>query len=257
MDLRLLARRAERFVVDNSPSILSGLAVAGTVSTVLLTGRATFKAAELIRQIENLRFPNEPEAILEPREKVELVWTLYIPPAVTLSLTVVSIIFANRMGNRRAAALAAAYSLLERGYEEYRAKIVEKLGDKKELAIQDELVRERVDRDPRSSREVILVGHGEVLCRDSQSGRYFSSDVETIRRAANDINARIIHDSYASLTDFYDLIGLTRTSTSDELGWSLDRMLEIRFSSTLTEENKPCLSVEFRVAPVRNYQWLS
>lgn len=257
MDLRLLGSRAAKFLVDNSPSIMTGLAVAGTITTAILTGRATFKAAREIDQVQNLRFHDDlDDWELTPKQKVELTWTHYIPPVATGVLTVALIIGANQVGSRRTAALAAAYSILDRGFEEYRAKVTETIGEKKELAVRDAVVQDRINRDPVENREIVLVGQGDVLCRDSYSGRYFSSNVESIRRAANDINARIIHDSYACLTDFYDLIGLSSTAISDEVGWTLDKMLEIRFSSALTEENRPCLSVEFRVDPVRNYQWL-
>lgn len=257
MDVRLLGSRAAKFLVDNSPSIMTGLAVAGTITTAILTGRSSFEAAREIDQIQNLRFHDDLDNWeLTPREKVEVTWTLYIPPVVTGALTVALIIGANRVGTRRTAALAATYSILDRGFEEYRTKVAETFGEKKELAVRDAIVQDRINRDPVESREVIMVGQGDILCRDSFSGRYFSNNVENIRRAANDINARIIHDSYASLTDFYEMIGLSRTAISDEVGWTLDRMLDIRFSSALTEENRPCLSVEFRIDPVRNYQWL-
>lgn len=257
MDLHLLVKRVEKLVIDNSPTILTGVGVAGIISTVILTGRSAFESCHEIRDIQALRFhADEDNWELTFREKAELTWKNYIPPALTGVLTVVSIIGANRIGSRRAAAIAAAYSILEKGYEEYRAKVTEKIGEKKETAIRDEVIQDRVTKETPESREVVLIGSGQVLCRDDYSGRYFSSDVETIRRAANDINARIINDSYASLTDLYDLIGLSKTAISNEVGWTLDRMLDIKFSSALTEENKPVLSVQFRVDPVRNYQWL-
>ena len=40
---------------ENSTTILTAVGVVGTVGTAYLTGRATFKAAEIINGIEDLR----------------------------------------------------------------------------------------------------------------------------------------------------------------------------------------------------------
>jgi hypothetical protein len=244
------AKRAERLIVNNSPVILTAIGVAGTLTTAYLTGKATFKAAKILEENEIRLDP------LEAKEKVQLVWRLYIPAATTALLTVSAIISANRVGSRRAAALAAAYSLSEKAFEEYRSKIVDRLGEKKEQAIRDEIAQERVDRDPVGNREVILAGEGSVLCYEAYTGRYFLCDMETLRKAQNDINHQVIHDSYASLSDLYDEIGLPHTANSEEVGWNADRLLDLRFSAVLTDTGKPCISVEYDVSPVRHYHRL-
>jgi hypothetical protein len=58
---------------------------------------------------------------------------------------------------------------------------------------------------------------------------------------------------YASLSDFYHLIGLPSTSFSDEVGWTSDKLLELEISTVLSEDERPCLSIGFNVAPIRNY----
>lgn len=249
-----LAKRAGKLMADNSPAILTAIGVTGTLTTAYLTGRASFKAAQLIHQ-----HPREWETRdlwLTRKEKARLVWKEYIPPALTATLTVAAIIGANHVGNRRAAALAAAYSLSERAFEVYRSKIIERLGDKKEQTFRDEIAQEQVTNNPIGNREVIVAGSGSVLCHEAYTGRYFISDHETLRRAQNDINFQVLNDSYASLTDFYELVGLPCTSVSDEVGWNSDKLLELQFSTTLTEDNRPCMVVGFVVAPVRHYNRL-
>lgn len=248
MTLTGLLKRAEKLITDNSPGILTGLAVAGSVATAYLTGVASMRAARLIDETE--AFGNYG---LEPKEKVILVWRMYLPAVITGGVTVTCIIFSNRIGSRRAAAVAAAYSLTERAFEEYRDKVVEKLGERKEQAIRDEIVQDRMDRHPPVQSQVIVTGTGDVLCTDAYSGRYFNSSVESIRQAQNDVNFQILHDGYASLTDFYDRLGLSSTQISDNVGWNSGRMLEIFFSAALTPEQKPCVSIEFSVEPYHNY----
>lgn len=248
-----MLKALEKYVVDNSPAILTGVAAVGVLSTAFLTGRASFQAAEIRRD------KAEEQLLLTEQISWKWVakntWKLYIPAGISGAMTVTCIIAANRIGARRAAALATTITILERGFEEYRDKVKEHLGAKREEEVRAEVVQDQINRETRN-HEIVLVGEGKVLCRDAFSGRYFESDVETIRKAENDVNRQINLDSYASLTDFYDLIGLETTSISNEVGWTLDRPLEIRYTSALAEGKKPVLSIEFKIEPVRNHQWL-
>jgi hypothetical protein len=81
--------------------------------------------------------------------------------------------------------------------------------------------------------------------------------MEALRKAQNDINYQVMHDSYASLTDFYSMVGLAPTSNSDDVGWNSDKLLELQFSPVLTEGGRPCISIDFVVAPVRHYYRLN
>jgi hypothetical protein len=238
-------RRVEKILVDNSPTLLTAIGVTGTISTALLTARATFGAADIIMEAQNWQDIQELGHPLDRKEKVQLVWKVYIPPVATGVVTIVCIIMANRIGHRRAAAVAAAYSISQEAFEQYREKIVEKLGEKQERAARDEIAQEQVRRDP--PREVI----GDVLMRDSFSGRYFRSKVEDVRKAVNDVNQQILGMGYSSLTDFYHLINLDSTSVSDEVGWQ--KMFTAEFSGALTEDNQPCIVVSYSVEPVRDY----
>lgn len=263
MTLSDVARRVEKLVVDNSPAIMTSIGVAGVLTTAYLTGRATFKAAEILRkeqeefdQIVAEQLPDFNTDELEPKEKIALVWKLYIPPTVTAVVALAAIICANRVGSRRAAALAAAYTISEKAFDEYRTKIVEKMGAKREEAARAEIAKDRLDRLPPEESQVLGTFGGSHLCYEAFTGRYFLSDLETLRKAENDINHEVIHDSFASLSDLYDSIGLPHTSMSDEVGWNLDKLLELHFVPVLTDTGKPCISVEFTVAPIRHYNRL-
>lgn len=248
MTLAEIGRRMSKFAVDNSPSIMTAIGVTGAVTTAYLTGKASFRAALIL---------SEESPHLEARDKVAMTWKLYIPAISTGAITIAAIICANRIGVRRTAALAAAYSLSEKAFEEYRVKIVEKLGARKEETARDEIAQERVNRQPPENREIIVTGNGSVLCMDAFSGRYFLCTVEEIRKAENDINHQIVRHDYASLTDFYDLIGLPATSISDHVGWNNDKILEVHFSGTITPGNqKPCVVVNYTVGPVRDFDRL-
>lgn len=249
-----IARRVGKFTADNSPSILTAIGVVGTVTTAYLTGRGAYKAAKIIEEEKVTRDEDRESPYEEPttREKIELTWHQYVPAVGSAALTIAAIVCANRVGTHRAAALAAAYSISERMFAEYKEKVKEKIGEKKEGEIRDEITQERVDR--ASGSEVVFVGHGDVLCFDEFTGRHFSSTMEKIKAAENKVNHSVLHHNQASLSEFYSEIGLEPTSMSDEIGWSsTGELLEVRFTSVL-KDNKPVLAIDFnRTEPIRGY----
>jgi hypothetical protein len=240
---------------ENKSVLLTAVGVVGTVSTAVLTGRASFKAAEVIR--EEQRDLRDPSDIALPdfdlKTKINLVWTLYIPPVGVGALTIAAIVFANRIDAQKAAALAAAYGVSERTLQEYREKVLEKLGEKKEQAIRDEIAQDRVNRDPVENKQVIIAGSGEVLCYDNISGRYFQSSVEEIKTAENKVNWELLHHNQASLSFFYEQIGLPPTRHSDEVGWNSNNLLEVMFNTTMSSDKRPCITLDFVVGPTTDY----
>jgi hypothetical protein len=241
-----------KFTKDNSPLILTVIGVTGTVSTALLVGKASYRSALVIDQLKN-----EAEAFGTPepdaKAKVQAVWPLFIPAVGTGAMTVTCVILANRIGTKRAAAMAAAYTVVEKSFEEYREKVIEKLGPNKEQAARDEIAQERVDKNPVGNREIIVTGNGEVPFFDVYTGRYFYSTYEDVKKAENDLNYKIIHHNYASLNDFYDKIGLSHTPLGEEVGWNSNKLMDMFISTTVTDDQRPCFSIEFTTVPVRNY----
>ena len=245
MNLVALGKLAQRFAIDNSPQILTVVGVAGTVSTAVLTGKAAYRAGQMIADSAP-----EPYA-LDARERFEMVWTLFIPPVGTGLLTITAIIAGSHISASRAAGLAAAYTISEQAFGEYRDKVIEKMGEKKELTVRDELAQEKVHRTEGDG--MIVVSGTDVMCFDMFSGRYFSSNMEALKQAQNNLNHRMLSDGYASLTDFYELIGLASTQYSDQIGWVSDKLLELSFSTVLSEDQRPCLAVSFQVEPNRRF----
>jgi hypothetical protein len=260
-----LARQIQhvKFLVnDNSTTILTGMGVAGVITTTYLTGRATFKAAKLIQEeedkvaenlSEDLRREGYARVALSKTAKIKLVWHLYIPPGTTLVITVAAILVANKIANKKVAALTVASGISERALQEYKAKVVERLGDRQDQKIRDEVAQDRVNKHPVNAREVILAGTGEVLCFDMLTGRYFQSTMEEIKRAENKINHDLVNFMSASLSDFYDEIGLPPTSYTDSVGWNVNNRMEVQFTTVMSSDNRPCLAIDFVNPPIADY----
>jgi len=251
-----IARRASKFAIDNSPTIITTLGVVGSITTAILAGKASYEAAGVIHlkeaddEYRNIPPPEDPKELLKSR--VLLVWKLYIPAASVGAVTLACIIAANRIGNRRAAGLAAAYTLIEKSSSEYRDKVIEKIGERKEEAIYADIAKDRVAASHREGVEIVGGTIGE-LCYDMFLDRYFWSSVEKIRSAVNDFNHEIIHNGYASLAEFYHFLEIPAPPVSESIGWNSDELLQVRTDATLTLTNKPCITMGFKNDPSPNY----
>lgn len=248
-----LTRRASKFAVDNSPTILTTIGVIGLGSTAYLAGKASFEASNLIALKEASEgTADDPKERM--KERVELVWKLYIPAAGTALATAACIIGSNRVGARRAAALAAGFSISEKAFTEYKAKVVEKIGEKKEELVRADIIQDRVNKNwDDDSVEIHGKSEGEV-CYDKYSDRYLWNTEAGLRAAVNDLNRIVLQQGYATAADLYDILKMPVPPWSHEIGWSSDGpLMEVRFSSVLTPSGRPVKAFEFDVEPVRNY----
>lgn len=263
MDLSVLFKRAGQVAAENSPAILTAIGVTGTLTTAYLAAKGALKAAEAIKEAEEAKteeFLGEtpegrngvtPEP-LTTQEKFEAAWPHMVPAAMSAAMTVAAIICSNRISDRRTAALASAYSVVKESYTEYQAKTAEKVGSKKAQEIKDEVAEEMVRRHPIRTTEVIMTGGGETLFYDRWSGRYFYSDIESIRKAVNDFNQQLIHETFLSINEFWDKIGLDTTTGGSYLGWNTDNMLDVEFT-WITLDGQRAAHVDFRHVPISRY----
>lgn len=244
-----LAKNIGLLISRNSPVILTSMAVAGVLSTAVLAVRGTPQAIQLINAEEA-----EKGEDLTPFEIVKATYLCYIPAASVGVVTIACIIGGHTISTKRNAALMSLYTLTENGFREYQDKVSSTIGKDREEKIRSEVMKDRLRTDP-NTEVVILDGESKVLCYDSISGRYFKNDMESIRRAENDINQLIVSgQNYASLNQFWRAIGLPATDYGDEVGWTTDQMLSIQFSTTLDENgSKPCIALDYRVMPMQGY----
>lgn len=242
MKMSTIISNISKTLKANSPEILTAIGASGVVTTAYLAAKASYRASDLIRIEERYTGPAE-DPKERFKERTKLVWRLYIPAGLSGTLSIACIVGANRSNSQKTAAAVTAYSLTEKAFSEYRDKVVEELGEGREQKLRDELVQERINKNTPS--QVIIAGSGDVLCCELFTNRYFKSDMETLRKAQNDINARINNHIYVTLEEFYDLINLPYTSTSNRLGWDSDKLLELEFTTTLSENGEPCLAFDY------------
>lgn len=249
-----IVKNAQALLTKRSPEILTGIGIAGMLSTTILAVRATPKALQLIEEEKQEQDLEE----LTPIETVKVCWKPYIPAAVTGVISVGCLIGATSVSTRRQAALATAYALSLTDFAEYKEKVVETIGEKKEKTVRDKVNKSRIENNPVSQNQVIITGGGETLCFDALSGRYFYSDIEKLKKAENILNKNLLDEMYLSLTYFYNEIGLAPTSISDYIGWDVQKgLIELEFYPQMSDQGKPCIAFEFNIPPVYGFDEFS
>lgn len=254
-DWKRVANSIAKTLKRKSSGILMGMGIGGMIIT---TGLAVGATPEAMRRIEKKK-KEEQHKKLTVIQTVQAAWKCYIPAGVTGGVSIACLIGASAVNGRRNAALATAYSMAENTLRDYRSKVVETIGEKKEEAILDAIDRDRVERLPAPAQGEVQTTEGAVapvLCLDSLFGRQFHSDVETIKRAANKLNWQMnnMSEPYISLNEFYMELGLSAVEAGDELGWRSDKgQIELRFSSQLKDGRTPVLVVSHMNPPEYGY----
>jgi hypothetical protein len=248
-----IAHKAKFLMNENMPTILTGVGVVGTGATAYLTGRASFKAARLLDHNQIMHYEQTGGEEPSKMQKVKLVWRHYIPPATVMTGTMAAIVMANKVSSRRIAALALASGITERAFSEYKEKVYERLGKGNNEKIREEIARDRILKNPHDTTQVIITGNGDVLCYDMLTGRYFLSSAEKLRKAENRVNKELNNFMYASLSLFYEEVGLPPTTYTDTVGWQGNENLEVNLTTVLSDDEKPCLAVDFTPLPTSDY----
>lgn len=237
-------------LTKHSPEILTGLGIAGMVTTTVLAVKATPKALQLIEAEQE-----KEDKSLTKLDYVRVAWKPYIPAIVTCSVSIACLIGASSVNLRRNAALATAYKLSETALTEYKEKVVETIGERKEKTVRDAIAKDKVEKNPVQNNNIIITGKGETLCMDAMGGRYFKSDRDKLERIENELNRRMRNEMYISLNEFYLEIGLGEVPVGHELGWHIDKgYIELSFSSQLTKDGDPCLVVDFYNPPIYGFR---
>lgn len=236
---------------QNMPGILTGLGIVGMVTAGVLAVHATPKA---LRLIEEKRSEERVEK-LERIEVVKVAWKCYVPAVATGVLSASCLIGANSMNVRKHAALAAAYKISETALTEYREKVVDAIGEKKETAIREKVAQKQIEKAPVDTREVIITEKGNTLFLEPLSGRYFRSDIEQVRKAANDLNDQIYNGFSGSVTlnDFYTEIGLDTNDVGDLMGWNSENRINLHIVPGMAKNDEPCCVVQHHNPPKYDY----
>ena len=258
-----LTRKAHKVgfkLKKHSPEILVAVGIAGTVVSTVMACRATLKVNEFLdeakEKIETIHeVVNNPEmaekyteedskkdlAIVYVQTGVKFV-KLYGPSVLLGVASIGCIMTSHRILSKRNVALAAAYATVDRGFKEYRGRVVERFGrelDRElkynikakeiESIVQNEdgtesVVKETIDSaDPNLNSDYARF-FDEYCTGWTKDPEYNLLFVKHQQNYANDLLKR---QGYLFLNDVYKMFGIPATKAGQVVGWVYDPNNEI------------------------------
>ena len=223
-DKEKIVRGIFHFCKEHAGGILTLVASVGLIATAVEVGVATTKAQAVIEEKKREREAwKESSGIDQPpitkEEIVKECWKFYIPAAATGIASISCIVAANVITARQQKSLAAAYALLDNGYKAYRKKVSERIGEKEELDLANEVIVEQAQLDDADTGE-------KITFYDPYADRYFASTLANFNRAVGIVNREMQVNGYASLNDFYRGMGVSMTEEGSVVGWNMEVLLE-------------------------------
>ena len=240
-------------VKKHSPEILVVVGVAGVVTSTVMACKATTKAGDILEEHKNQMNAIDQVVKMDRNDYMEedhkkdttIVYTqtaikfvkLYSPSIMIGVLSLGCIIYSHNILTKRNAALAAAYATVDRGFKEYRGRVVERFG--KEL---DHELRYNIKAQEFEKTEVDKKGNEKVVKETvnvadpnlySDYARFFddgcngwSKDPEQnltfLKCQQAYANEKLKAKGYLFLNDVYKMLGIPATKAGQIVGWIYD-----------------------------------
>lgn len=262
-ELMNFAKETGNWMNQRSSIILTGLALTSLAATIVSAYKAGVKIDKILTEKkEELKMIDESDKEARKavvKETVKEVSLAAIPTMVSGATTGACILGLNKTTSKKIAVLSAACTASEKAVTNLNNKMNEVLGEKKARSIKDAIVKDNVMKDGIVKEgQVILTGDGDVLCKDLHSGRYFRSNASKIQQAINSLSADCAVENYVELNELYELLNIPRIPLGDDLGWNADDLvrgqLPITISAQLTEDNQPCLCLDYDISVRRDFR---
>lgn len=238
-----------------SPEILLVAGIAGTVTSAVMACKATTKVSEIIEEAKETigtihevkNNPEMAETYSEEDAKKDLAITyvqtgvkfakLYGPAIILGAASIGCILASNNIIRKRNVALAAAYATVDKGFKEYRGRVIERFGEEldKELKYNikaqeieevtvDEKGKEKTTKkvvnvmDPNNySPYSIVFDDGNVgWDKDPEISKYFLIQQQNY---ANDL---LKAKGHLFLNEVYSMLGAQPTKAGQCVGWIYD-----------------------------------
>lgn len=241
----------------HSPEILIVTGIVGIVTSAVMACKATTKINDILEdtktQVEKVHMVLEDESIPEEtyseedsKKDLAIIYAkaglsfvkLYGPSILLGAVSIASIITSNNILRKRNIALAAAYTVVDTGFKEYRGRVIERFGEEldKELKynIKAENVKETfIDEDGSEKTVDKTVEMTDPHACYSDYARFYddgckgwTKDPELnlvfLKQMQQYANDRLRARGHLFLNEVYDMLGIPHSSAGQIVGWIYD-----------------------------------
>lgn len=238
----------------HSPEILVVAGVIGVVTSAVMACKATTKVGEILDKTKEADESVKERYSSEDAQKdLAIVYVqtgmkfakLYGPSVILGALSITSILASNNILRKRNVALSAAYAAIDKGFKEYRSRVIERFGEEVDRELKYNLKAKKFDEtviDEETGKEKKVKKNGFVVSPGDISGyaRFFekytqdedgNSILNPHWESNNEYNLMFIkaQERYANdllkakkrvfLNEVYEMLGLPRTKAGQIVGW--------------------------------------
>ena len=179
-------------------------------------------------------------------ETIKVAWKCYIPTAIIGLSTIACIFGANEINKNQQAALTSAYILLDNAYKEYKDKVGALLGDDANTYIQKSMVEDKYKKTD------ISVEGEKQLFYEYNYGEFFERTKMDVLNAEYNFNKLFTSRGYATLNDFYELLGLPITQEGYIIGWTVQEgysLVDFEHELLIMDDGLECIYINLPVSP--------
>lgn len=225
-----------------SPSVLLGVGIVGLVGSTVLACRATLKMDEVLddskeklQKAKTLQHEDYSEkdrsrdiSLIYFQSGVKIV-KLYAPAIIVGGLSIYALTSSHRILTRRNAALTAAYTALDRGFTQYRSRVIEKYGEDQDRDFRYGTEKvEIVDPETNKKKTVTRVSSDDpsIYARFfDQTSSSWSKEPEYnlmfLKCQQNWANDLLKSRGHIFLNEVYDMLKIPRSEAGAVVGWLL------------------------------------
>ena len=245
----------------HSPEILAVAGVIGTVASAVMACKATTKVSGILddakTQIDQVKtvladesVPAEKYSEEDSKKDLAIIYAhtgvklakLYGPSVLLGVLSIISMLASNNILRKRNVALAAAYTAVDRGFKEYRGRVIERFGEELDKELKYNLKAREVeevvvDENGKETTVKKTIHTTDIDPSDpnsySQYARFYDDgctgwekdsehNLFFLKCQQNYANELLRSRGYLFLNEVYDMIGVPRSKAGQVVGWRYD-----------------------------------
>lgn len=282
----------------HSPEILVVVGVVGTVASAVIACKATTKIGEVLddskETIDKIhecaekgsipRATNQSEVVEYTKEDSKKDLTivyiqtgvklakLYAPAIILGAFSITSILASNNILRKRNVALAAAYATVDKGFKEYRSRVVERFGEEVDQELKYHIKAKQFEKTvidengkKKKVKEKVNVtdlntnnGYTQVF---DESNPYWENNsdynLSLLRAEQSHANNLLMARGYLFLNEVHERLGFQPTKAGQIVGWvynpdnpDIDNYVDfgmIESNRDLGDDYTPCFLLDFNI----------
>jgi hypothetical protein len=240
-------------LIKHSPEIFVVAGVIGIVTSAVMACKATTRVSEILEKTKNdldsinncagnesLSEKYSPEdamkdtAIVYFQAGVKLV-KLYAPAISLGVLSIAGVLTSNNILRKRNVALAAAYATVDKGFKEYRNRVIDRFGREIDRELKYNIKAKKIeefvaDENGNEKKVKKTIEVAEAPSEYSDYARFFDDgcagweknsgyNLSFLKAQQQYANDKLRANGYLYLNDVYDMLGIPRSKAGQIVGW--------------------------------------